>query len=186
MGSGRLQLAPKRFPLGGRLYQSLGVQHCQQLLAQLTGQGLLDGLHATGGWHHLLLRGVLYRRGEHQPAIHMSAWAGNSVWTTPNAKMSPLPVKFSAALPAFQAAREAICGVKAARISEKKIDFQSKLGENCHRSPWALGWTTCSKLHVFFSTPDFGLRALLYNQGTRTPALQGWSGCPAQLAGVFL
>ena len=58
-----------------------------------------------------------------------------TVWTTPNAKMSSLPVKFASALPAFQAAREAILGESGSHC-RKKINFQSKLGENCHRSPW--------------------------------------------------
>ena len=46
-------------------------QHLQQLLARLTEVGSQHGLHAMGGSHHLLLRGVLYRRGEHQPAADM-------------------------------------------------------------------------------------------------------------------
>ena len=54
-------------------------QHLQQLLARLTEVGSQHGLHAMGGSHHLLLRGVLYRRGEQQPAADMLSWAGNGL-----------------------------------------------------------------------------------------------------------
>ena len=51
-------------------------QHLEQLLARLAGPGLQHSLHAMDSLCHLLIRGVLRRRGEQQPAKDTLAWAG--------------------------------------------------------------------------------------------------------------
>jgi hypothetical protein len=48
-----------------------------------------------------------------------------TAWTTPNAKMSPLPVKFASPLPAFQAARAAISGESGPHCRKKKLTLKA-------------------------------------------------------------